>query len=99
MLTIVVLKLHYERSHLSHFTEDPNFIANCNLDLSKKLTLLYDFVMAQRLHCAKQYCLGRCYPGPWKVLRKATSGSYICLHQQEEMPSLKEVALDILPSV
>ncbi|XP_025811491.1 uncharacterized protein LOC112889188 isoform X3 [Panicum hallii] len=43
--------------------------------------------------------LFRCYPGPWKVLRKATSGSYICLHQQEEMPSLKEVALDILPSV
>uniref|UniRef100_A0A0A9DME9 DUF1995 domain-containing protein n=1 Tax=Arundo donax TaxID=35708 RepID=A0A0A9DME9_ARUDO len=42
--------------------------------------------------------LFRCYPGPWKVLRKASSGSYICLHQQEEMPSLKEVALDILPS-
>ncbi|XP_066321128.1 protein LPA3-like [Miscanthus floridulus] len=43
--------------------------------------------------------LFRCYPEPWKVLRKASSGSYICLHQQEEMPSLKEVALDILPSV
>ncbi|WVZ78027.1 hypothetical protein U9M48_025806 [Paspalum notatum var. saurae] len=40
-----------------------------------------------------------CYPGPWKVLRKTSSGSYICLHQQGEMPSLKEVALDILPSV
>nr|CAB3445460.1 unnamed protein product [Digitaria exilis] len=42
--------------------------------------------------------LFRCYPGPWKVLRKTMSGNYICLHQQEEMPSLKEVALDILPS-
>jgi hypothetical protein len=43
------------------------------------------------------YLYGRCYPGPWKVLRKV-GGSFICLHEQEEMPSLKEVALDILPS-
>lgn len=42
--------------------------------------------------------LFRCYPGPWKVLRKVRN-AYICLHQQEAMPSLKEVALDILPSV
>ncbi|XP_066329206.1 protein LPA3-like isoform X1 [Miscanthus floridulus] len=28
--------------------------------------------------------LFRCYPEPWKVLRKASSGSYVCLHQQEE---------------
>ncbi|PWZ29068.1 hypothetical protein Zm00014a_020258 [Zea mays] len=48
---------------------------------------------------AKGGTLFRCYPEPWKVLRKASSGSYVCLHQQEEMPSLKEVALDILPSV
>ncbi|TMX00862.1 hypothetical protein EJD97_025802 [Solanum chilense] len=41
--------------------------------------------------------LFRCYPGPWKVFRRVGS-SYICLHQQESMPSLKEVALDILPS-
>lgn len=39
----------------------------------------------------------RCYPGPWKVLRKARN-KYVCVHQQETMPSLKEVALDILPS-
>ncbi|KAG5540323.1 hypothetical protein RHGRI_020531 [Rhododendron griersonianum] len=39
----------------------------------------------------------RCYPGPWKVLRKVR-GKYVCLHKQEVMPSLKEVALDILPS-
>ncbi|CAN0910168.1 hypothetical protein LINGRAHAP2_LOCUS26140 [Linum grandiflorum] len=43
--------------------------------------------------------LFRCYPGPWKVLRKdRRKNSYVCLHQQEAMPSLKEVALDILPS-
>ncbi|XP_010940825.1 protein LPA3 [Elaeis guineensis] len=41
--------------------------------------------------------LFRSYPGPWTVLRKI-GGRYICLHQQEEMPSLKEVALNILPS-
>ncbi|XP_006352942.1 uncharacterized protein [Solanum tuberosum] len=41
--------------------------------------------------------LFRCYPGPWKVFRRVGS-TYICLHQQESMPSLKEVALDILPS-
>ncbi|XP_008776396.3 protein LOW PSII ACCUMULATION 3, chloroplastic-like [Phoenix dactylifera] len=41
--------------------------------------------------------LFRSYPGPWMVLRKI-GGRYICLHQQEEMPSLKEVALNILPS-
>ncbi|KAL8503462.1 hypothetical protein ACS0TY_022273 [Phlomoides rotata] len=41
--------------------------------------------------------LFRCYPGPWKVLRKVRD-KYICVHQQEMMPSLKEVALEILPS-
>eukprot|EP00268_Persea_americana_P059203 TRINITY_DN7240_c2_g1_i3.p1 TRINITY_DN7240_c2_g1~~TRINITY_DN7240_c2_g1_i3.p1 ORF type:complete len:333 (+),score=68.30 TRINITY_DN7240_c2_g1_i3:168-1166(+) len=41
--------------------------------------------------------LFRSYPGPWKVLRNV-NGKYLCLHQQEVMPSLKEVALDILPS-
>ncbi|XP_050234731.1 protein LPA3 isoform X1 [Mercurialis annua] len=41
--------------------------------------------------------LFRCYPGPWKVIRKVKNGS-ICVHQQEVMPSLKEVALNILPS-
>ncbi|RZC73941.1 hypothetical protein C5167_049422 [Papaver somniferum] len=41
--------------------------------------------------------LFRCYPGPWKVLRQL-NGKYVCLHQQKTMPSLKEVALDILTS-
>ncbi|CAA6659221.1 unnamed protein product [Spirodela intermedia] len=44
------------------------------------------------------FSICRSYPGPWKVLRKV-NGKYYCMHQQEEMPSLKEVALDILPSV
>ncbi|XP_065880061.1 protein LPA3 isoform X2 [Euphorbia lathyris] len=39
--------------------------------------------------------LFRCYPGQWKVLRKVRNAN-VCLHQQEVMPSLKEVALDIL---
>ncbi|PSR89275.1 Protein LOW PSII ACCUMULATION 3 like [Actinidia chinensis var. chinensis] len=41
--------------------------------------------------------LFRCYPGQWKVLKKVR-GKYVCIYQQEVMPSLKEVALDILPS-
>ncbi|MED6179503.1 hypothetical protein PIB30_001799 [Stylosanthes scabra] len=41
--------------------------------------------------------LFRCYPGPWKVLRYLGS-KYICVHQQDTMPSLKEVALEILPT-
>ncbi|KAB2070528.1 hypothetical protein ERO13_A08G151200v2 [Gossypium hirsutum] len=41
--------------------------------------------------------LFRCYPGPWRVLRRM-GNKYFCVHQQEKMPSLKEVALDILPA-
>eukprot|EP00250_Pteridium_aquilinum_P011217 c19915_g1_i1 orf=140-1084(-) len=39
--------------------------------------------------------LFRAYPGPWQVLRKGNNGLF-CIHEQETMPSLKEVALDIL---
>lgn len=39
--------------------------------------------------------LFRAYPGPWQVLRKGSNG-HVCIHEQETMPSLKEVALDIL---
>ncbi|KHN41719.1 hypothetical protein glysoja_003459 [Glycine soja] len=42
--------------------------------------------------------LFRCYPGLWKVLRRVGNRKYVCLHQQNSMPSLKEVALEILPS-
>ncbi|KAH7315389.1 hypothetical protein KP509_21G047400 [Ceratopteris richardii] len=39
--------------------------------------------------------LFRAYPGPWKVFRRGSNG-LVCIHEQETMPSLKEVALDIL---
>ncbi|KAH9533136.1 hypothetical protein CY35_18G035400 [Sphagnum magellanicum] len=42
--------------------------------------------------------LFRAYPGPWQVLRKVKD-EHVLLHQQPSMPSLKEVALTILPSV
>ncbi|KMT11447.1 hypothetical protein BVRB_5g107710 [Beta vulgaris subsp. vulgaris] len=41
--------------------------------------------------------LFRCYPGLWQVLKRI-GNKYVCVNQQETMPSLKEVALDILPS-
>ncbi|GJP47038.1 hypothetical protein CLOM_g6270 [Closterium sp. NIES-68] len=41
--------------------------------------------------------LFRVYPGPWQVLRESANGQLICIHSQEKMPSLKEVALEILP--
>jgi len=44
------------------------------------------------------YIFLRSYPGPWKVLRRVGPRKYVCLHQQDSMPSLKEVALEILPS-
>jgi hypothetical protein len=45
--------------------------------------------------------LFRAYPGPWQVLlRDPFDNSKIRVaHTQETMPSLKEVALDILPRV
>lgn len=42
--------------------------------------------------------LFRCYPWTWNVLRKVGNTKFVCVHQQETMPSLKEVALEILPS-
>eukprot|EP00249_Psilotum_nudum_P015972 c25603_g1_i1 orf=1687-2742(+) len=41
--------------------------------------------------------LFRAYPESWQVLRNA-NGNYVCLHQQDTMPSLKDVALKILPN-
>ncbi|CAI7858841.1 unnamed protein product [Closterium sp. NIES-53] len=40
--------------------------------------------------------LYRAYPGPWQVLREDANGKLICIHKQDKMPSLKEVALEIL---
>lgn len=71
----------------------PKLAALCKTLLPKMETVYY-------LHNFKGRnggVLFRSYPGPWKVLRQIGS-RYICLHQQEEMPSLKEVALNILPS-
>ncbi|KAL2622943.1 hypothetical protein R1flu_003148 [Riccia fluitans] len=41
--------------------------------------------------------LFRAYPGPWQVLRRVRDG-YVCLREQLTMPTLKEVALNILPA-
>ncbi|KAJ7515917.1 hypothetical protein O6H91_22G034700 [Diphasiastrum complanatum] len=41
--------------------------------------------------------LFRVYPGPWQVICN-TKGQLVCIHEQENMPTLKEVALNILPS-
>ena len=43
--------------------------------------------------------LFRAYPGPWQVLRGSPlePQSLQVIHTQESMPTLKEVALEILP--
>lgn len=41
--------------------------------------------------------LFRVYPGPWQVLLRLTTGLKV-VHTQQERPSLKEVALEILPA-
>ncbi|PNH10484.1 hypothetical protein TSOC_002810, partial [Tetrabaena socialis] len=44
--------------------------------------------------------LFRCYPGPWQLLRRDRQGNVAdVLWSSEKMPSLKEVALEILPAV
>jgi hypothetical protein len=48
------------------------------------------------------YCAGalfRCYPGPWQVLRRAAYDPDVTqvVWQGDERPSLKTVALEILP--
>ncbi|AQK78903.1 hypothetical protein ZEAMMB73_Zm00001d035356 [Zea mays] len=78
----------------------PSFFYPKLVELSKTFLPKLDTVYyIHNFKGAKGERLFRCYPEPWKVMRKASSYSYICLHQQEEMPSLKEVSLDILPSV
>uniref|UniRef100_A0A7S0MRW1 DUF1995 domain-containing protein n=1 Tax=Pyramimonas obovata TaxID=1411642 RepID=A0A7S0MRW1_9CHLO len=42
--------------------------------------------------------LFRAYPGPWQVLKRTNEdGDTVCIHTQDTMPTLKEVALEILP--
>eukprot|EP00963_Diacronema_lutheri_P013698 scaffold2682_cov344-Pavlova_lutheri.AAC.10 len=46
---------------------------------------------------SKPAVLFRAYPGPWQVLRRHSDGTMELVHEQDSMPSLKEVALEILP--
>ncbi|GER26775.1 hypothetical protein STAS_02441 [Striga asiatica] len=71
----------------------PKLAALCNSFFPKMETVYYIHNFKGRNGGA----LFRSYPGPWKVLRKQRD-KYICVHKQEKMPSLKEVALEILPS-
>ena len=41
--------------------------------------------------------LFRAYPGPWQVLLRVSQDDVVVVHVQDEQPSLKSVALDILP--
>lgn len=41
--------------------------------------------------------LFRAYPGPWQVLLRISQDDVVVVHVQDEQPSLKSVALDILP--
>ncbi|EFJ06896.1 hypothetical protein SELMODRAFT_134592 [Selaginella moellendorffii] len=62
-------------------------------------TFLPDFETVYYIHNFKGRFAGtlfRAYPGPWQVLR-SVEGEMVCIHSQETMPSLKTVALEILP--
>lgn len=41
--------------------------------------------------------LFRAYPGPWQVLLRINKEEVLVVHTQDERPSLKEVALNVLP--
>lgn len=64
-------------------------------------TLLPLFVSAYYLHNfkgTKGGSLFRVYPGPWQVLRRFGDGSMQTVHTQQDMPTLRDVALKILPN-
>jgi Domain of unknown function (DUF1995) len=42
--------------------------------------------------------LFRCYPGPWQVMRRYAEDDMRVVHTQDTMPTLKQVAIDILPN-
>lgn len=46
--------------------------------------------------CRRAGTLYRTYPNDWQVLKWDANGPRV-VHSQKEMPSLKEVALEILP--
>jgi hypothetical protein len=41
--------------------------------------------------------LFRAYPGPWQVLLRIGKEDVVLVHTQDDRPSLKDVALDMLP--
>jgi hypothetical protein len=51
------------------------------------------------LHCLAG-ALFRAYPGPWQVLRRSPIDpeQTVCVWSSQERPSLKQVALEILPN-
>jgi len=64
-------------------------------------TFIPKFTQAYYLHNFKGSqggALFRVYPGPWQVLRRYGDGSMQVVHTQDDMPTLKEVALTILPN-
>lgn len=48
---------------------------------------------------SKPAALYRCYPGPWQVLRRHGNGEMEVLLELQERPSLREVAMELLPTL
>jgi hypothetical protein len=48
---------------------------------------------------AKPATLYRCYPGPWQVLRRHGNGDMKVLLEVQQRPSLREVAMELLPNL
>eukprot|EP00243_Klebsormidium_subtile_P001202 TRINITY_DN12107_c0_g1_i2.p1 TRINITY_DN12107_c0_g1~~TRINITY_DN12107_c0_g1_i2.p1 ORF type:complete len:302 (-),score=57.89 TRINITY_DN12107_c0_g1_i2:162-1067(-) len=65
-------------------------------------TFLPKFEAAYYIHNFKGRYGGklfRAYPGPWQVLRLNAQGQLEVIQESESMPTLKEVALNILPTI
>ncbi|GAQ79140.1 hypothetical protein KFL_000250170 [Klebsormidium nitens] len=65
-------------------------------------TFLPKFEAAYYIHNFKGRYGGklfRAYPGPWQVLRQNAQGQLEVIQESETMPTLKEVALNILPTI
>ena len=52
----------------------------------------------ESLKCSAGGALFRAYPGPWQVYRRLPNMEMIRVQTQEKMPTLKQVALEILPA-
>eukprot|EP00891_Asterochloris_glomerata_P008847 jgi/Astpho2/8847/Aster-05482 len=63
-------------------------------------TFLPDFEAAYYIHNfkgTKGGALFRAYPGPWQVYRRLPNMEMVRVQSQDSMPTLKQVALEILP--